>query len=559
MYKRWYKFIFVLFVFFCCSLVGFFVSASSDKRYSILDDNLQEFIVSVNGNGVVNMSDTWNLYRALGPSEEKDRVMSFLRDFKSGEILKVGGKEVLFAQKKQGGTKVFYNWWNEFDLLGARDFNGDLVLDLSRAVKPSWVNVNKKILMYNEFYEYGSERVFAFYNEDKDWFVAPAHSVKFRNFYTYKDDEIKVVMKDSNKIDVETTVRFLSSQKDKLPFYMSNLVSKKISTVEIKRIEGVDLLFVDYGDSMEVLFWSKWSIFKDAFRKGLEWSIDEYDEQKIVKAGFVEPVYYPILGYNEVLKDGKLIGYTLKNQYYQWFYAPKKQETVPSEKENQSKQDMHLADNSIVSKTYVSENKTPMIENKEENVNDKDGKKEKLDSKVWTNCSIIGSSFSSELNKAYLWACENGLTAASTIFKANMSKQLTRWELAKMMTLYMTKVLWKQPPLIGAVEYLDVDTDLGDLRDYIQMAYQFQIMGVKKDGTALENFHPYRSVTRAEFATVFSRVLYWDKYNQTGETWASWHLEALRNAGILKDTSSTLKELRGRVMLMLMRSVQKKQ
>ena len=140
-----------------------------------------------------------------------------------------------------------------------------------------------------------------------------------------------------------------------------------------------------------------------------------------------------------------------------------------------------------------------------------------------------------------------------------MSKQLTRWELAKMMTLYMTKVLWKQPPLIGAVEYLDVDTDLGDLRDYIQMAYQFQIMGVKKDGTALENFHPYRSVTRAEFATVFSRVLYWDKYNQTGETWASWHLEALRNAGILKDTSSTLKELRGRVILMLMRSVQKKQ
>ena len=84
-------------------------------------------------------------------------------------------------------------------------------------------------------------------------------------------------------------------------------------------------------------------------------------------------------------------------------------------------------------------------------------------------------------------------------------------------------------------------------------------MGVKKDGTALENFHPYRSVTRAEFATVFSRVLYWDKYNQTGETWASWHLEALRNAGILKDTSPTLKELRGRVMLMLMRSVQKKQ
>ena len=55
-------------------------------------------------------------------------------------------------------------------------------------------------------------------------------------------------------------------------------------------------------------------------------------------------------------------------------------------------------------------------------------------------------------------------------------------------------------------------------------------MGIKYDGTALSSFEPNKLVTRAEFATVFSRVLYGSKYNQDGEEWAKRHLEALKNA-----------------------------
>lgn len=55
-------------------------------------------------------------------------------------------------------------------------------------------------------------------------------------------------------------------------------------------------------------------------------------------------------------------------------------------------------------------------------------------------------------------------------------------------------------------------------------------MGIKYDGTALSSFEPNKLVTRAEFATVFSRALYGSKYNQDGEEWAKGHLEALKNA-----------------------------
>ena len=89
---------------------------------------------------------------------------------------------------------------------------------------------------------------------------------------------------------------------------------------------------------------------------------------------------------------------------------------------------------------------------------------------------------------------------------------------------------------------------------YIQLAYQLQIMGIDANGNAIAHFNPQGEVSRAEFATVLSRVMFGDKYNQAGADFASKHLEALKSAGILKSTQSDLKELRGWVMLMLQRA-----
>ena len=169
-------------------------------------------------------------------------------------------------------------------------------------------------------------------------------------------------------------------------------------------------------------------------------------------------------------------------------------------------------------------------------------------------CSAEGSSFSEEQNQAYLWACGKDITTIRAISGARLDQPLTRAELAKMMSVYVTKVLGKQPVLTGVAQYPDVDSKMGDLADYIQLAYQLQIMGIHHDGTALSHFEPNKFVTRAEFATVFSRVLYGAKYNQDGEGWANGHLNALKEAGILKNITPNMLELRGRVLLMLQRS-----
>lgn len=156
---------------------------------------------------------------------------------------------------------------------------------------------------------------------------------------------------------------------------------------------------------------------------------------------------------------------------------------------------------------------------------------------------------------AYKWALENWITTMPTIEKARLDQPLTRAELAKMMVVYMAKIMDKSPVVTGDVNYKDVDADeLNDLALYIKLAYQYQIMWINADGTPIENFNPYGLVTRWEYATVFSRVLFGDKFNKDWADFYTNHLEALKKAGILKDTTPTMQEIRGWVMLMMYRS-----
>ena len=197
---------------------------------------------------------------------------------------------------------------------------------------------------------------------------------------------------------------------------------------------------------------------------------------------------------------------------------------------------------------------------------------------TWTNESLTGDNNTEENNNeedntpmtlweaialfwdeqidAYQWALENGITTMDTVEKARLDQPLTRAELAKMMVVYMQKVLKAEPVVTWEVKYLDVDESLWDLAWYIQLAYQYQIMGINADGTSLENFNPNGVVTRWEYATVFSRVLFGSAFNKEWADFYTNHLEALKEAWILKDTTPTMQEIRGRVMLMMYRSSQ---
>jgi len=191
--------------------------------------------------------------------------------------------------------------------------------------------------------------------------------------------------------------------------------------------------------------------------------------------------------------------------------------------------------------------------NNEENVNEENKDGETV--ATMTDAQAVAK-FGQEQIDAYKWALGNGITTMKTVESARLDEPLTRAELAKMMVVYIQKVLEKDPIVTGDVAYPDVDESLGDLYGYIKLAYQYQIMWINADGTPIEFFNPYGIVTRWEYATVFSRVLFGDKFNKDGEDFYSKHLEALKAAWILTNTIPTIHEMRGWVMLMMYRSSQ---
>jgi hypothetical protein len=77
-------------------------------------------------------------------------------------------------------------------------------------------------------------------------------------------------------------------------------------------------------------------------------------------------------------------------------------------------------------------------------------------------------------------------------------------------------------------------------------------------GQSITNFEPNTTVTRAQFWTILSRLLYGDTNNSIHKIdWYGKHLQALQKSGIMNDISKPdLNEIRWYVIIMLMRSIQ---
>jgi hypothetical protein len=80
-------------------------------------------------------------------------------------------------------------------------------------------------------------------------------------------------------------------------------------------------------------------------------------------------------------------------------------------------------------------------------------------------------------------------------------------------------------------------------------------MGYYADGvTTKEYFSPTEEITRAEVATIISRMLRGTTYKGTEEEWYQNHLLALRKEEIIQTDRAPMEiELRGYVFLMLHR------
>ena len=164
----------------------------------------------------------------------------------------------------------------------------------------------------------------------------------------------------------------------------------------------------------------------------------------------------------------------------------------------------------------------------------------------------FASTYSDELTEAYEYAYANEITTMESIDDANMYGSLTRIAMAKMMANFSIDVLWNEADTDMECNFPDVSSKLDSDYDMgVTNACQLGLMGV-----GIDNFNPYGLVTRAEFGTVLSRVLWWDKYNN-GATWYSDHLTALNNTTpvIIKNINNPMMlEFRGYAMLMMQRA-----
>ena len=174
---------------------------------------------------------------------------------------------------------------------------------------------------------------------------------------------------------------------------------------------------------------------------------------------------------------------------------------------------------------------------------------------IFTFCiSITKADYSNEFKEAYTRSYNNWITTQPTIDRANMNWEISRIELAKMISNYAIKILNKKWDTTKKCVFTDVISDLDKQYDnWVTNACQLWLMG-----QWIYKFRPYDKVTRTEFGTILSRLLYWNKYDWWNPYYRK-HLNQLNIVWIMWNISNadTRKESRGNVMVMLKRSKEK--
>ena len=129
-----------------------------------------------------------------------------------------------------------------------------------------------------------------------------------------------------------------------------------------------------------------------------------------------------------------------------------------------------------------------------------------------------------------------------------MCDQILRIELAKMFTNFVINILSRQPDESRKCGFIDMTNANQEQRLYAQTACQLGIMGLEYDGSPSTVFNPNSYVTRAEFATAFSRVLFGGENNGNASCRYCDHMFALKKADIITNMSPDLLELRAFIM-----------
>jgi hypothetical protein len=141
--------------------------------------------------------------------------------------------------------------------------------------------------------------------------------------------------------------------------------------------------------------------------------------------------------------------------------------------------------------------------------------------------------------------------------------KVPRKEVAKLMSMFTIQILGIYPDTTkeGCNQYNDTNYLTDEMKFFTKTACQLNLMGLQPNGyTPKPSFDPNDIITRAEFGTILSRLVYGDKYNvYTGEEtkyqWYEKHLAALRRDKVMtKIDDPFVGEWRSWILLMLYRS-----
>jgi hypothetical protein len=145
-----------------------------------------------------------------------------------------------------------------------------------------------------------------------------------------------------------------------------------------------------------------------------------------------------------------------------------------------------------------------------------------------------------------------------TLQEAMPDRTVKRWHLAKMVVNYAVNVLWYTIPEEIPTECKWKDKkknwESQEIKDYAVQSCALWLMWINT-----KKFLPNKEVTRAEFGTIMSRLLWWKKYDWWTPYYKN-HLNSLKENNIMTQIENPEKrtELRQWVWLMLMRSAENK-
>lgn len=151
---------------------------------------------------------------------------------------------------------------------------------------------------------------------------------------------------------------------------------------------------------------------------------------------------------------------------------------------------------------------------------------------LWVTCTFA---YTQEQQDAYQWAYQYRITTQPTIEAANLNWNVTRQELAKMLTNYIDNVVWWMNATISCT-FTDEDKISWNLKPYTKKICAYKIMW-----SNWQDFRPTGKVTRAELGTTISRMLWWDKYNVNWKDYYVYHLNALKDQWIMNNINDPVK------------------